>query len=298
MSLFFADLNTFQHTNKISEDTRAKIQRWLAGPDPFFNLRRSLKSRTADTGNWYLQGAQYASWKEGGPPFAWLYGSPGSGKTYLSAGIIQNLQQYCDMDPARSLAFFFFDFNDAEKQKPVNMLKSLLSQLLSKCTRVPDRVRELYAACDQSGRQASEDELLGAVNDTVGHLSATFVVLDALDECSDRDGLFETLQEMHGWGNHSLRVLSTSRKEVDIEEALEDLVPRKSRTCLESRLVDKDIQAYVHERLVKDKSFGGWRRVQKSKNKNILEDIEKTLGQKANGMYSAPHTSTSQLLRY
>ncbi|KAM0714156.1 hypothetical protein Q7P37_009890 [Cladosporium fusiforme] len=263
-----------------NQDTLTQVQHWLSPPDPCLNLRRSLKLRSAETGKWYLKGAQYEAWKVDGGSFTWLYGSAGSGKTILSAGIIEDLQRYCDVDPARSLAFFFFDFNDAEKQDPISMLKSLLSQFLNRCTNVPEGVQSLYATCENSRREASEQQLLQALRDTLDRLPAPFVVLDALDECSNWKALFDILQEMQSWGKDTLRVLLTSRKEVEIEETLGNTVPPNNRTCLESHLVDKDIGTYVQERLAKDISFKRWQ-----KDSEMREEIENTLGRKANGMF-------------
>jgi hypothetical protein len=246
-------------------------------------LRRSLKLRSAETGKWYLQGAQYEAWKVDGGSFTWLYGSAGSGKTILSAGIIEDLQGYCDVDPARSLAFFFFDFNDAEKQSPINMVRSLLSQFLNRCTHVPEGVRSLHATCENSRREASEQQLLKALRDTLDLLPAPFVVLDALDECSNWKSLFDILQEVQSWGKDTLRVLLTSRKHVEVEEDLEDVVLLDDRICLESHLVDRDIRTYVQERLAKDKDFKRWQ-----SDAAIKTEIEKTLGRKANGMYNLP----------
>ena len=258
-----------------------RVQAWLAPTDPQSKLLVSLKLRTAGTGKWYLQSAQYKAWKAGGTSFTWLYGSAGSGKTILSAGIIEDMQECCAENPAKSLAFFFFDFNDVEKQDPANMVKSLLSQFLSRCDCVPDTVRSLHATCEHGRREASQQQLLQALRETLELLPAPFVVLDALDECSSWDALFDIVVEMRSWGKTTLRVLLTSRKETKIEEALEDIVPPNNWTCLESRLVDKDIGTYVEERLAKDKSFKRWQR-----DSEIREEIERTLGRKAHGMYS------------
>jgi hypothetical protein len=268
-----------------TEDTLACIQEWLAPIDSQSKLRVSLDMRTAGTGKWYLQSAQYEAWKAGRIPFTWLYGSTGSGKTILSAGIIEDMQEFCAEDPAKSLAFFFFDFRD-EQQDPVNMVKSLLSQFLNRCDSVPDAVRSLHATCENGRRKASQQQLLQALRDTLELLPEPFVVLDTLDECSSCDTLFDIVREMRSWGKIALRVLLTSRKEITIEEALEDVVPANDRTCLESHLVDKDIVTYVQETLAKDKGFGRWQG-----KPEIQSEIEKTLGRKANGMYglSSPH---------
>lgn len=213
----------------------------------------------------------------------WLYGSAGSGKTILSAGIIEDLQGYCKEHPTRSLAFFSFDFNDREKRDPINMVKSLLSQLLNRCTRIPDAVSTLHATCNNSQRNASEQELLEALKGTLELLPSSFIVVDALDECNDWNTLFDILVETQKWGKSTPQVLVTSRKEVMIEEELGEIVPPENRTCLESHLVDKDIRAYVQERLAKDKSFKRWQ-----KDLDVQQDIERTLGRRANGMYSSP----------
>jgi hypothetical protein len=256
------------------------IQKWLAPTDPLSNLRKALKLRTAGTGKWYLQSAQYEAWKAGRSAFTWLYGSAGSGKTILSAGIIEDMQMFCKEDPAKSLAFFFFDFNDAKKQDPINMVKSLLSQFVNGCTSVPEKVQSIHATCEKERREASQEELLQALRDTLELLPATFMVLDALDECSSWGALFEIIEEMQKWNNATLRMILTSRNEVAIEEELEDIVPPDDRICLESHLVDIDIKTYVQERLA-HKSFKRWQ-----SNSKIQDEMKRTLGQKAHGMYS------------
>ncbi|KAK6443173.1 hypothetical protein LTR95_000690 [Oleoguttula sp. CCFEE 5521] len=148
-----------------------------------------LNLRSAATGGSYLQGRQYAAWKTTGHPYTWLHGSAGSGKTILSAGIVDDLQAHCRNDPARSLAIFFFDFNDVDKQDSTKMIKSLLSQFLEKCPRVPEDLQAAYGACGDGSRQASEQQLLGALKVTLKHLPAPFVVLDALDERGARKDL-------------------------------------------------------------------------------------------------------------
>jgi hypothetical protein len=189
------------------------------------------------------------------------------------------MQMFCNEDPSNALAYFFFDFNDAKKQDPINMVKSLLSQFVNVCTSVPEKVRSIHATCEKERREASQEELLQALRNTLELLPATFIVLDALDECSSWGTLFETIEEMQKWGK-GIRVILTSRKEAMIEEDLEDIVPPDDQICLESHLVDIDIKTYVQEKLA-HKSFKRWRR-----DSEIQKEIQRTLGQEAHGMYS------------
>ncbi|KAI7519883.1 hypothetical protein KC331_g20488 [Hortaea werneckii] len=203
INFFVARLNFYCSWSSSKLDPRNRdllvtIQKRLASPDPSPNLRKALKLRSPNTGKWYLQGPQFEALKGKDSYFGWLKGSTGSGKTILSAGIIDSLQQFCDKDPARSLAYFFFDFNDATKQDANTMVKSLLSQCLKRCLKIPDAAQSLCIS-------ASEQQLLDALRDTVETLSMPFMVLDALDECNNRERLFDILEEMQSWGNNSLR---------------------------------------------------------------------------------------------
>jgi len=258
---------------------RSRVQHWLTCPDPFPLLRKSLKLRATNTGNWYLHGKQYKTLKTGGSAFAWLYGAAGSGKTILSAGVIDDLQDFCRDDPARSLAFYFFDFHDAEKQNPDSMLKNLISQFLERCPSNPKALLSAYEACGPGIRQPSNEQLLVSLKAILQRLPHSFIVLDALDECSAREALFEVLEQIASWSLPSLRVILTSRREVDIEDALETLVPTDHRTCLESAVVDNDIRTYVRERLSTDKTIARWR-----KDPELQTEIETTLGTMASGM--------------
>lgn len=166
---------------------------WLSPPDPVDNLKKSLARRSPGTGEWYLRSRQYESWKTRKASISWLHGSVGSGKTLLSAGIIDDLQW-----------------------------------------------------------PASDQQLLRALRDTLASRPSSFIVLDALDECNYTGELFDMLEEMQSWSESSLHVLVTSRNIIGMREGLEDLVPIGMRTCLQSQVVDKDIQAYVHLTLLEE----------------------------------------------
>jgi hypothetical protein len=107
----------------------------------------------------------------------------------------------------------------------------------------------------------------------------TFIVLDALDECTDIQELLEMIKEMVGWKG-KLHILTTSRKERDIEEHFKTLISEKDTVCIQNAFVDEDICAYVRGRLQSDLDLARWR-----KSPEVQLDIEKALMGKANGMY-------------
>ncbi|USP79667.1 ankyrin repeat-containing domain protein [Curvularia clavata] len=107
------------------KDRRDKIYRWLLAPDPSTNYRKALKQREPGTGLWFLNSAEFREWKDRVVSSRlWVQGTPGSGKTILSATVIENLQQHCHGDASMVAAYFYFDINDEQKQDARPMLRA------------------------------------------------------------------------------------------------------------------------------------------------------------------------------
>lgn len=115
----------------------------------------------------------------------------------------------------------------------------------------------------------------------IPELPQAYVVLDALDECAQRAELMETLEIIAGWRLQNLHLLVTSRRERAIESTLEEIVDDQRRICLQSALVDKDIQRYIRQRLATDKTLQKW-----TKDDGVRQEIESVLRDGANGMYA------------
>jgi hypothetical protein len=115
---------------------------------------------------------------------------------------------------------------------------------------------------------------------TLLHLPQSYLVLDALDECSDRTGLMRVIERTAEWQHERLHLLVTSRKEREIEVSLECIVDGHNIISLEREIVDKDIQKYVRQRLADDKDLRKWQN-----DPDTRVEIEKTLMTGAHGMY-------------
>jgi hypothetical protein len=230
-----------------------------------------------------LKSEQYAKWKTDAASFLWLHGIPGCGKTILTSTIIQSVLQYCDRDPGKVVAYFYFDFKDPQKRVPELMVKSLIAQLSQQCTRIPTTLETLFSSCENGQRQPSLDALLQALQQTIQEFPRSFIILDALDESTDRAELMEILETMAGWKLEKLHVMVTSRKERDLESSLECLLEEHNIICLQSKVVDKDIGTYVRHRLCDDKKLRKWHN-----NAEMRQEIEAALTEGAHGMYNYP----------
>ncbi|KFZ24288.1 hypothetical protein V502_01228 [Pseudogymnoascus sp. VKM F-4520 (FW-2644)] len=277
---------TFYHaavssTLQPMKDTKLiEIRRWLSAPDPSINYRKAIKLRQCDTGLWLLEGEVYSKWKRNSSSFIWLYGIPGCGKTILSSTVTQDILLYCANDPGKVVAYFYFDFTDADKQKPELMVRSLISQLSEQCIRMPLALEALYSSCDKGNRQPSLDALMNVLQQMLLEFPQSYLILDALDECADRAELLSILEQIAGWQLEEMRVLVTSRKERDIESSLDEIVNRECIICLQHQVVDKDIQTYVRQRLSNDKGLKKWQ-----KDVKIRQEIEIALMEGSRGMF-------------
>lgn len=212
--------------------------------------------------------------------FLWLHGIPGCGKTILSSAILQNVLQHCEGDPGRVVAYFFFDFNDIQKQSAELMVRSVICQLSQQCVTIPASLDTLFSSCDDGKRQPSLHALLEALQHIMREFPCVYIIFDALDECSGRTELMDILKTMSAWQLENTHMLLTSRKERDIQSSLEIFIYEQSHICLQSERVDKDIQKYVQQRLSNDKDFSRW-----EKDPTVRQDIETTLVKGAQGMY-------------
>lgn len=256
-----------------------KIRQWISPPDPSSNLHAAIKQRQPNTGLWFLESRQFLRWTTANDSFLWLYGKPGCGKTMLSSTVIEYITEHYYTRHTQAVVYFYFTFSDIEKQTNQNMVRSIIIQLISQCGRSPKAIDDLYSVCENGNKQPSHDALMRVLQQLIKGFIKTFIVLDALDECKDREGLLECLTEILEWKVGPLHIIATSRPEKDIEDSLEPLLDDDGKLCIQSALVNDDIRAYVQRRIQKDVKLQRWKKQPK-----VQSMIETGLMEKVDGM--------------
>jgi ankyrin repeat domain-containing protein 50 len=183
-------------------------------------------------------------------------------------------------DPKTVITYFYFDFNDKEKQKPENLLSSLLAQLSSQNSRhISKSLKDLYTGSkdgsDGKKLSPSFDEMYNTLVSLVSEFDQVYICLDALDECTDRKRLLDLLTLIRKKSLTHLRILAASRKERDLEISL----TKMTTECIDLRsaVVDADIRLYIEDQLSKDWKFT-------EPPIKVKEDIKKALINNAKGM--------------
>jgi hypothetical protein len=93
-----------------------------------------------------------------------------------------------------------------------------------------------------------------------------YIVLDALEECEDRDELLRLIREIHGFS--SLHLLATSRDELDIRDAMSSL--DTLTVAMEEDLVQEDIRLHIQQTLYRGDQYQKWSQGAKEKVETAL----------------------------
>ena len=166
--------------------------------------------------------------------------------------MIQDIEVMCKAGDA-SMAYFYFDFRDVNKQGLRDLIPSLLTQLSTPLGPRLDVLLDLYSAHQKGKSQPSDSALAECLKAmlTLPDQLPTYLIIDALDESpnasgipSPRERVLQLLEELVGLHLPNLRICVTSRPEVDIRDVLEPLT--SGRVSLHDQTGQKqDIVEYV-----------------------------------------------------
>jgi hypothetical protein len=184
-----------------------------------------------------------------------------------------------------TVAYFYFDFKDVNKQNRKNLLLSLLAQLAAQSDPCCEILSRLYSTHDRGTWKPSDRAMTDCLKEmlTLPSQFSTFLVIDALDECPNTSGIptpreqvLELVGELVGISHPNLHLCVTSRPEFDVQTALERLKPRS--VSLHNETGQKqDIINYVTHVVRSDPRMRKWREEDK-------DLVIKTLSEKAGGM--------------
>ena len=166
--------------------------------------------------------------------------------------MIQDIEVMCEAGNA-AMAYFYFDFRDANKQGLRDLVSSLLTQLSAPSDPRFKILSDLYLDHDD-GKKRPSDSILAECLKRMLTLPAqprTYLIIDALDESpitsempSPRETVLQLLEELVELHHPNLHICVTSRPEIDIRDVIEPLTSR--RVSLHDQTGQKqDIANYV-----------------------------------------------------
>ncbi|KAN0134105.1 hypothetical protein V8E53_008110 [Lactarius tabidus] len=275
-------------TNSVSEVMRSQwrqdLKNWLSSPDPSTNHVILCSAQHQGTANWFFRGSLFEEWKSTGS-LLWIHGKPGSGKSVLCSAVIQDITNLRDAGLA-SMAYYYFDFRDTDKQNRRNLLLSLLFQLSDRSDLCYYILHRIYVTHNNGAHKPTDDVLIQCLKETLtlSNAGPTYIIMDALDECpntfgipSPRELVLDFVEQLVELSLPHLHICVTSRPEIDIRNVIEPLAARPVSLHDETGQTN-DIIEYVSDVVRSDVRMGKWR---EEDQKLVIE----TLSEKADGMF-------------
>jgi hypothetical protein len=185
------------------------------------------------------------------------------------------------------MAYFYFDFRDANKQGLRDLVPSLLTQLSARSGPRCDILSNLYSAHDQGKNQPSDINLAECLKNmlTLPDRHPTYLIIDALDESpntsgipSPREKVLQLLEELVALHLPDLHICVTSRPEIDIRDVLEPL------TSLRVSLHDQTGQRQEIEDYVKSVVYSNLEPIMRRWSKEDKDLVIEVLSERAGGM--------------
>ncbi|KAH2148534.1 hypothetical protein KXV68_000848 [Aspergillus fumigatus] len=172
-------------------------------------------------------------------------GIPGAGKTVLTSIVVDYLREKHGQNDDIAFAFIFCNFQQQENQKLDTILASILGQLIRGLCHIPEQIQTFYKTYQRNEMQPQLGDILQMLDVTLRLYSHVYIIIDALDECSDFDGtrthLISHVLDLQRHLNISF--MATARFLPDIISKFQNL------PSVEIRASDADVKRYVESNL-------------------------------------------------
>jgi hypothetical protein len=189
----------------------------------------------------------------------------------FSSSIIQKL---CEANGLPcGIAYFFFDGRDSQNalQRHEKLIRSLILQFSHQRGGIPTELADLYKRCGDH-QQPSVNQLQNTLRAILDGFSHAHIVIDALDECTDREKTLIWVNKLVSDPDLKLHIMVTSRPEQDIEKVFRMF----ESIDVEKTAANQDISKYLE--LQMESKFETYDEV-------FQKEIESRLRERAEGSY-------------
>ncbi|PGH32167.1 hypothetical protein GX50_05066 [[Emmonsia] crescens] len=224
-------------------ERRRQVYQWLCAIDHEAIHDRASSEYSPGTGAWVLNSEQLRCWLFGEHHLLWIHGIPGSGKTVLMSTILNQ----CLLPKASEklvVAYYYCDFRSHDSCRPESVVGAIILQICQVLPSFPADVEDSFARhIGKDGKAAppSLEELEVLLGQVLPLVPSITIAVDALDECHERETLAKILRNLSSNASTPVKVIVSSRREVDIVRFLKD----QPSMSTQSKDADEDIHQYI-----------------------------------------------------
>lgn len=126
----------------------------LSVTNPAKDREASVKGRPASQASWVLTNPVYLEWKgQDACQVLWIHGNAGKGQAVIASSLIEELSSEAAQNETTLLAYFFCDENNPHRRNTLDMLKTLIRQMI-----LQNRDLTEYLLVDQRKRKKGEQK--------------------------------------------------------------------------------------------------------------------------------------------
>lgn len=194
----------------------------------------------------------------------------------LASFVIEDIKRFCKNTAPDGTAWaYYYCYFRREQNEVPHLLRWIINQLCRQLGKIPNELMDLYI----DGEQPTTANLTLALSTVLLYFHRVHLVVDALDESLDQRYLLDLLVHIAKDESFSkIKLIVTSRKELDIQRALESV---SMSISLSNPRVDQDLRVYVQGQLRGDRKLSRWPA-------SLRAVIEDTLVEGAQGICRQP----------
>ncbi|KAL9636847.1 MAG: hypothetical protein Q9204_002101 [Flavoplaca sp. TL-2023a] len=229
--------------------------------------------REDGTGQWFLESRVFQDWLSGTNHTLCCTGMPGAGKSIPASVIVDFLRSRHTEQKSVGVAAIYCNFKERKSQSPKNLLAGCSAQLVQQT--LPESLVESHRMHSAQKTRPTWKEIIQIFEDIVTKLDIAYLIVDALDECSEdvRDLLLSFFKTLPS----NTRLMVTTRHVDEITYGL------RTSPMIEIRASVSDLEKYVASRIRRNRRLSGYVR----SNGPLKQDICERVASKAEGMFLA-----------
>ncbi|GAM43858.1 hypothetical protein TCE0_060r19013 [Talaromyces pinophilus] len=187
---------------------------WLSPLNFIAKQQLLFREHHEGTCKWFLDDDDFREWIEHEKGILICPGIPGAGKTYLSAIVVDELDNLRRSDKQSvkdaAVLMLYCKWDDVHSQSISSLLGSLLKQIAQRYGVKSNDTLEMFTKHNGVRTRPGHEELLSVLNKELKNFPRSFIVIDGLDELrdeNDRLTLLETLSSLEA----KVNLMVTSR---------------------------------------------------------------------------------------
>ncbi|KAI7779320.1 hypothetical protein LA080_000991 [Diaporthe eres] len=274
--------NTRKIVRYVNEQEHKDILKWLSDDD--YNYHKNYQShlvrnRQAGTRRWLLCSDEWKSWLKSAGQTLYCPGIPGSGKTFTTAMVIENIGSMSE-GHGWVFAYVFCNYQRHRENMCEILLRSLLRMVLEQTQEISDEIQRWPTR----NKEISIDEMIEHLRLSIKGCSRVFFMVDALDELDVFQDLVSYLFDLQK--AVGVNLYFTSRRIPHIRMLFDKtmIVPIKA--------TEHDVGVYIEHQMKKPNVPSFVR-----SNQALQEEIKKTVVNAVGEMFLLAELQVTQLMQ-